>query len=66
MVRVFPCSSAIFPHVRPASLPFKGGGGVGMGFDRTVKKPTPILSFPLRGKGKIGESPGNREPVIDH
>ena len=26
-----------------------------MGFDRTVKKPTPILSFPLGGEGENGE-----------
>src|SRR4030066_619532 len=50
MVRVFPCSSAIFPHVRPASLPFKGRGGDGVRQNGEETHPHPVL--PPEGEGK--------------
>ncbi len=44
------------------SLPFKGRAGVGMGLDfmetyPIPHEPTPILTFPLKGKGRLHSLP---------
>src|SRR3990170_8194644 len=57
MVRVFPCSSAIFPHVRPASLPFKGRGGDGVRQNGEETHPPPLLPPPGGGE-KLGKGRG--------